>query len=670
MAVDPAVQIFVRNEQGKVWGPISAPTIELLIDSGAMGGKLLASLDGVNFQAPGLLPTIREVFPKECWGNEVPSPKLSPPSRPRPPVTAPGGPPKLKEGVVVEAAPKPTGGNPAEVERPSISAPRPVVAPSKPSAPRPPDNTADVPAEGDLKAYSPIALYYRIAASDRTGTLKLEANDRTFEVAFKKGNPERVTSTHPSDGVGPYLVKIGILTPPQLAQAEAAKSRFAGDLAATLFGLQLLNPATAFTYLVQHATTLLFSVVATDHGRFSWVDAASGVPNAFPLGNKWALLVEQVRRLPSAHFALALTDAVDLPIMKSGGLVGLADLRLNPQETRAYSFFDGVRSLNELAAVHPQDRETMMRVAFFLKELDGVSFAAVKRPPPVVPPPAPPAPVQAQAPAPAPAPVSTSAPVEPLNLAPAAPQPVKAAVAPKPVDKTPTPAPAPTVDFAKEGDVLETLLKDFKGKTHFEVMGLSPSADAVAVKKAYFLLAKQYHPDTIPADAPDRYSKLRADVFSRIGEANRILSDDKARAAYVEDVKAGNVGEQVDVGQILKAEDLFQKGSIMVKAKKFADAVRTLNEAIALNPEEGEYYSWRGYARFFAATDREMERPNAMADFQESLRRNDKVAATYYFMGHIARVLSDPSTAKKHFQKCLELSPKHIDAQRELRLLK
>ncbi len=95
------LQVFVRNDKGKVWGPITLQTVELLIDSGALTGRLQVSKDGVNFAFPGRFPFIRKAFPRELWGD----------------VVAPGddddfdlGLPVIPEVVAQEAAASPTPG--------------------------------------------------------------------------------------------------------------------------------------------------------------------------------------------------------------------------------------------------------------------------------------------------------------------------------------------------------------------------------------------------------------------------------------------------------------------------------------------------------------------------------------------------------------------------------
>jgi tetratricopeptide (TPR) repeat protein len=245
-------------------------------------------------------------------------------------------------------------------------------------------------------------------------------------------------------------------------------------------------------------------------------------------------------------------------------------------------------------------------------------------------------------------------------------------VAPAPAGASPAAAPAPAAAGAPGADeipALRELATKMKEQNHFERLGIAPDAQGPAVKIAYFKLAKLYHPDTLPPGAPPELEKLKADIFAYIGDAYRTLSDDKSRAAYIEELKSGpDAGQQVDVEAILKAEELFRKAGLLVKAKRFADAVKVLDEAIQLNAEEPEFYAWRGYARFFTHTDKKVGYQEAYKDIQLCLKKNDRVATAHYHLGVLAKLCGDNTGALKHFQRTVELQPGHIDAQREIRM--
>jgi tetratricopeptide (TPR) repeat protein len=119
---------------------------------------------------------------------------------------------------------------------------------------------------------------------------------------------------------------------------------------------------------------------------------------------------------------------------------------------------------------------------------------------------------------------------------------------------------------------------------------------------------------------------------------------------------------------ILQAEERFKKGTIFLKARKYAEAVKIFDEAILLNADEAEFYAWRGYARFCAATDHKAAQPEAFRELQLALKKNERCAPAHYFLGLIAKTLGDNSGALKHFRRTVELQPDHIEAQREVRI--
>ena len=62
-------------------------------------------------------------------------------------------------------------------------------------------------------------------------------------------------------------------------------------------------------------------------------------------------------------------------------------------------------------------------------------------------------------------------------------------------------------------------------KDYYETMGVSPTANAGEIKKAYRKLARKYHPDV--SKEPDAVNRMTA-----LNEANAVLSDPEKRAAY------------------------------------------------------------------------------------------------------------------------------------------
>lgn len=622
---------------------------------------------------------------------------------------------------------------PAPVAPPFTSSPSTATAAAAPPPPqsRPSSVAASaalehLPSGGTLTDFSARRLYFLAAAQDTTGLLTLQLPDRAVMLHFRKGSPDSVESTHPDDALATFLLRQRLVGPEQLGQAQKEGARFGGELLPALFGLGLLNPNAAIEALNQRVAGLIGLALRSTEGSFTFQAIDLPAHKAMPPGNRWQLYVEQLRKMSIAELREQLISALDFPIMKASGAVAIGDMRLSPQETRVYSQFDGTRTLNTFLQANAPETEHALRVAFMLEPCDLVSFAGTvvktsapprhaARTPAAGAPVAPPRPVvTAPAAAAAPAGVVPGPPVAPRvpsypgappppGAQPVRPPPVMPQAAPAPVAPprpvitaagpaiappaaapaqaapprvaapvvAPTVAPAPVQNFAADIKRLTDLLATMKKQNHFEVLAVTKDSPPNAVKVAYFKLAKDHHPDTIPPGAPEALHKLKVDIFARIGDAHRTLSDENLKKEYVAELESGGAGEKIDVSKLLQAEEYFQKGKILIQARKYPEAFKMFDDAIALTPEgDPEAYTWRGYARFFTFPDKKAGLVEAMKDVTNCLKRNPNVVAAHFHQGMMHKILGDMAAAKKHFQATVKLDPKHIDAQRELRMMK
>ena len=63
-------------------------------------------------------------------------------------------------------------------------------------------------------------------------------------------------------------------------------------------------------------------------------------------------------------------------------------------------------------------------------------------------------------------------------------------------------------------------------RDYYEVLGVDKNADEAAIKRAYRVLAKKYHPDMNPGDAEAEKK------FKEASEAYAVLSDPEKRRQY------------------------------------------------------------------------------------------------------------------------------------------
>jgi tetratricopeptide (TPR) repeat protein len=719
MADEPR-QYWIRNETGTVWGPLTFATIELLVENKAMLGRLQASEDGLNFAFPGRFESLRDAFPRELWGidgaaapaavtpvahapDAAAPPVVSPPAgraKQGPPVlTRGGGPPKLSPvtpGAVPsppppiasappsEVAPKPSIPVSPVVPAPAVEPRRPVPTPAIPAATQP----SEIPPSGTLADFSPIRLYALIAVEGVTGKLSLQVPTLTYEVFFKKGAPEAARSDATADDIGTYLERQKIVDAKAIQDATAVASNYGGDLVAALFALKLINPNDAFKHLTDHALGVLRRALTAESGTFQFEPNAPMPATTFPLGNRWGLLCDAVRKLAGPEIRRRMGLNADRPVMKSGGLVRIEDLKLNAQEVRATTHFEGVRSPNELAAAMPTDAEHFYRLAFLLTEIDLMSFAQVRpkvgpkeavapKPGPTLAAAKPAAAPTPPAPSAARAPTTTIAPkpVAPVAAKPAAPTRPAAPVADRAPASVPMALPkaaqafvARAMEIGDDVAKLAAVRDELKKKDHFEALGLTKDAQPSDLKATYFALAKCFHPDSVQTSSPPQAAQIKSELFARISEAWGVVGDDKLRNAYLDELQYGS--EKVDVAAVFAAEESFQKACILVKVRKYEDALKMFEEAIKLNDKEGEFYAWRGYTQFLVSKDRAATKTPALAEIDKALKMNPRCAQAHYLAGQIFKVLNDIPSAEKRFNQALSIDPLHKDAQSEIRLMK
>jgi tetratricopeptide (TPR) repeat protein len=379
-----------------------------------------------------------------------------------------------------------------------------------------------------------------------------------------------------------------------------------------------------------------------------------------------------------------------------GGRLRLEDLRLNAQEARAAALFDGARSPAELAAASPGDALVLLRMALLLGEVDLLAFGASTRgaKPPAAAPGAPPRGAPAAPAGPAQAARTAAAPGKPAPAAPArppaaakpgavpagpgaAPRPPGAqpprptAAAPRPAAPPARPAPTPATPAASASlgkAALEALVKKVAAADHFEVLGVDRKAGGAQIKIAYFQLAKTYHPDAVPADAPADVRKLCADVFAKVSEAWSVLGEDASRAEYLEALKSGGT-QSVDVMNIFQAEKVFEEGTLLAKARRYDEAIKRFDEAIELNTDEAEFFIWRSWCEFLLTSDKKAKLGPSAAAIEAALKKNPRCTQGYLFLGQMAKVTGDLALAERHLKRGLAVAPEHPDLVRELKYL-
>jgi hypothetical protein len=712
-----AKRYWVRNEQGRVWGPF--PAEQLVRLKGQITDKAEVSHDGRSFRPVAEFPELQAFVVHRAEPKRVePAPRERAKEGDAAPYIGPG----LRamfatpaHGSAPAAAPSTAGAAPVDRAAAPGAAPRrgpPVVNRQASEA----VDAMSLPGAGDLAHVSPIRLYGLAVLNASNGALDFRREDgRRITVSFRRGTPAHLSTDDPDLSLLGFLQSKKLIAPQQAAALQGELAKSGADPVSLLLQRQIVAPTDAHRLLGEHALFLLDRALESTRGSFTFRADAPAPDSAFALGQKWALLAEAVRRLDPGALRARLGSRLGHPVVRSGGLgIGkVEELALNAQEARLYASIDGTRTGEEL--LKQGDAAAVLRLLHLLVELKHLSLGDAgeeyasgaaepsvpapqvgRVPTPIAVAPIPPRP---QAPASRPTPISvapvapgprpTPAAVKPVPPPAAAPRPTPAAVKPVPPPAAaprPTPAsvkpatppavkPAPTFAMGPPGETPEAQLTRFQAllerlekATHYEALGVDrKAATAADVKRSFVLLARDLHPDTVTDPAQDELRSIKERLFARVNEAAQVLGDDARRKEYEKELEGDK--KEVDVGRIFDAEDKFARAEILIKARKYKEGLQVLDEAIVLNPAEAEFYAWRGYARFLLAQDRKAAFEDCASEIRKAIKMLDRCVPAYLFLGQMQKVIGDAKGASASFQKVLQLDDRNVEAQRELRML-
>jgi CheY-like chemotaxis protein len=222
---------------------------------------------------------------------------------------------------------------------------------------------------------------------------------------------------------------------------------------------------------------------------------------------------------------------------------------------------------------------------------------------------------------------------------------------------------------AKEHEARRMLFAErerLKEATHYELLGVQPTAPVEQVRTSYFAAARKFHSDAFSGLELGSARRVAEELFQRINEANRILTNPKERAEYDVFLDRKAKGLPTDVAAILKAESVFQKGELLFKAGKFDDAEPLFREALALNHSEAEFHGYLGICQL-----RRGRRPlDVLPHIEKALELDPRLVSAQVFLASVKSEMGDDDAARKLLRKVLEQDPQSALAKAELQRIR
>ena len=242
---------------------------------------------------------------------------------------------------------------------------------------------------------------------------------------------------------------------------------------------------------------------------------------------------------------------------------------------------------------------------------------------------------------------------------------------------TPAAAADATPDPRAEIDALFALVYD---ADHYRILGVERTADSAECKRAYYALAKRFHPDRFQRDADETLRPQVEAAFMKITQAYETLRDPRARAAY--EIKLGtqigapgssqatgrgvSSNSPANLSREQRAAESFAQGVAALKQNNLSSAMTLLGEAARLAPQQPRYHAFYG-----SALARDVRtRHQAEVELQTAIKLDSNDPAYRVMLAELLRALGQLLRAERELERALALDPNHDVARRLLNQIK
>ncbi len=213
--------------------------------------------------------------------------------------------------------------------------------------------------------------------------------------------------------------------------------------------------------------------------------------------------------------------------------------------------------------------------------------------------------------------------------------------------------------------------RKLRNMTYFEIFGATRDAPYEEIKKAYLKMAKSMHPDSVPHGNVVEIRQLADEIFSLVTKAHETLMDKEKRKEYTEVLEGGgNVDATGEVAKILASEQHFHDGKVAMRRKDWLKAKQSFQNAIKLNPKEGEFYSELGWASYNMKPNDSVIKEEAVKYLEKAIEMSPKLADAHHYLAMIYKTEGKLNKAVEYFQRTLQLDPRHARAKSEMNLIK
>jgi curved DNA-binding protein CbpA len=530
--------------------------------------------------------------------------------------------------------------------------------------------------QGDLTRDALGDVIRKLYVNRKSGILHLTQDKTSKRIYFRKGSMIFANSDVETDRLGEFLIRQQLIDREAFERASRVMRETGNRFGRTLVELGFATPEEMEGKVVDQIQTIIYSLFSWTSGDYRFEQHESPVDEDIVLNLSTAdIILEGTRRMDDmTKVRRVLGDPTRVLQTTEDPLLLYQKMStLSQSEYFILSRVDGLSSMADILSISPIGEEQTLRCIYGLVsagviepkggasplEEDGAKAAASPPPP------------QARPTAAAPPPAAPA-------YKPPPPSPPRVEI-PKPEVQAGKPKiepPAPSGPSPEEVAVREDIIQkhaSLREATLYDLLSITITANDGEVKKAYYAMAKKYHPDRHHSPYLRDVHGLLEELFGKITDAYQMLSSPLERNRYDAKIRAEGPAAVVAVGgtptseeanegaRRRAAEERYKEGKRHFDEMHFFDAIQCLREAVRLAPK-------KNYHKLLAQAL--MKNPlwlrEAEEQFRFALKMDQFDAECYVGLGDIYESEGMSTRALKMYEQAATYDPENETVQNKM----
>jgi curved DNA-binding protein CbpA len=415
---------------------------------------------------------------------------------------------------------------------------------------------------GDIKDLTIPWLFQDLRKEKETGIVIFSNDGEIKKVFFRNGDILFASSNVKEDRLGEFLMRTGKLTSAQFEKSSEAMIKTGQKLGAVLFEMGLLTAQDLVAQVKLQVKEIVIKIFSWRNGSYQFNDRPLPVSEIIPIHMSTGdLIIEGIRNLDWKSVRKSLPSLKTILRTSTDPSLLFQSVHLDQDQRTVFSLIDGSKSIQEICLLSGLGDFNTLKAIYALLALRTAETGDIKtREDEVV-----------------------SAVVQETVSA----------------EENKEGTTAPEMSLTKES--VQNAFDSMGRQNYYEVLEVGHGATPLEIKKAYFHMAKLYHPDRhFEPEMSDMKEKFEA-LFSRIHDAYEKLSSPTARDQYNVDLASGvesarkeGKGNQGKPDNHETARAQFNEGIKQFNLGNFWGAEEAFEWAIRLDPGNAEYLFRRG----------------------------------------------------------------------------